>query len=406
MNPWTDMVVKGGTQKVLQPRIVLYAPAGVGKSTFGSRLPKPIFIDFDRGVDDVNVDRIPGPKTWADALSIIRSIAAAPGDYKSLVIDTVDPLEEMAIDHVAMEAGKTFAKMNDDYGSGYIAVAMAWKLFLAELDAARKNGLLVCLLGHAIVRQASDPTLGSFDQFTSQLGKKTWALTQRWADLVGFAQFDSALVDKKDEQRVIVTGKRVLHTTRGSGFEAKNRFSLSSRIDLSWDALSKGIEAHRRNAEVTEASILALAEKVGGDAPEKARAYVKDANKDLTTLFAIEAALKEKLAAPPVVITKAAPELTSTVLSGAAKVMSLMADGASKESTVVGPIADEAIARSSPEAIEGRILALAGKVGGDAPTRATKYIAEANKDLVSLLQIEEALTKKLKAVEANGGAVT
>jgi hypothetical protein len=393
MNPWTDMVVKGGTQKVLQPRIVLYAPAGVGKSTFGSRLPKPVFIDFDRGVDDVNVDRIPGPKTWADALSIIRSIAAAPGDYKSLVIDTVDPLEEMAIDHVATESGKTFDKMNDDYGSGYIAVSMVWKLFLAELDAARKNGLLVCLLGHAIVRKASDPMLGSFDQFTSQLGKKTWALTQRWADLVGFAQFDSALVDKKDEQRIIVTGKRILNTVRGSGFEAKNRFSLPSRIDLSWDALSKGIEAHRRNAEVTEASILALAEKVGGDAPEKARAYVKDANKDLTTLFAIEAALKEKLAAPPVVITKAAPEGRTTTVDEHGSV--------GKEAGRI-----EAVSPSSPEAIEGRILALAGKVGGDAPTRATKYIAEANKDLVSLLQIEEALTKKLKAVEANGGAVT
>src|SRR5271155_3458094 len=144
---WNQQVIKGGEQKILQPRILIYAGAGVGKSTWGSKPPKPVFIDYDHGVDDVNVDRIPGPKTWPESIALIPAVAADPMGYKSLVIDTVDPLEEQAVEHVLKIASKK--NLGDfDFGAGYNAVAMEWKLLLAEFDIARKNGLLVCLLGH------------------------------------------------------------------------------------------------------------------------------------------------------------------------------------------------------------------------------------------------------------------
>src|ERR1700684_1006210 len=180
---WNEQVIKGGEQRILAPRIFLYAPAGLGKSTFGSRLPKPILIDFDKGVDDVNVDRIPGPKTWDESMALIRAIAADPGIYKSLVIDTVDPLEELCVEHVLrMMSLKSLG--DGKMGAAYFAVEAQWKLFLAECDLARNNGMLVCLLGHAVIREAQDPQLGTYDQFTSALSKKPWAATKRWVDAV------------------------------------------------------------------------------------------------------------------------------------------------------------------------------------------------------------------------------
>jgi hypothetical protein len=363
---WTDRVVKAGTQQVLQPRLFVYGIAGIGKSTFGARLPSPLFVDFDHGVDDVHVDRIPGPKTWTESMDLIRSIAANPGAYKSLVIDTVDPLEEMAQDYVAQEAGKSFSKMNDEFGAGHIAVGSAWKLFLAELDIARQNGMLICLLGHARVRQAMDPTLGSFDQFTSMLGGRSWAATQRWSDLVGFASWDAALLDKKGEQRIVVTGKRILSTVRGSGFEGKNRYSLEPKLPLEWPALLEGIEKHRRTAEAVEGRIALLAASLGGDALEKAQRFIKEAAKDLNTLTAIETALQEKLEAR----TPAGEEVPA-----------------------------EAAPLDQRQAIRSRITELAARVGGEAPAKAAGYMENAGEDLVVLLQIEEALKQK-----ANGGA--
>jgi hypothetical protein len=373
---WNDQIVKGGEQKVLAPRLFLYAPAGVGKSTFGSRLPKPILLDWDKGVDDVNVDRVTGPKTWEESMALVRSIAADPMGYKSLVVDTVDPLEELAVEYVLRQMGLK-ALGDGKMGAAYFAVEAAWKLFLAELDIARKNGMLVCLLGHAIVREAQDPQLGTFDQFTSALTKKPWQITKRWADAVLFATFDSALVEKKDEQRVIVTGERLLFTERGSGFEAKNRWSLPVKLPLSWPAVEAGIARHRQSSEALKAKILKLA--AGKPIEAKAREYLEVAGDDVVALLELETNLIAAINAPP------PPQVVPATPAAAAT------------PPAQTPPAQAEPPRQSPEAIELRIFQLAK--GTPYEERAKENVTNAGKDLVLLLQVEAALTAKLAEVK-------
>jgi hypothetical protein len=368
MGSWADQVVKGGEQQVLQPRLFVYGPGGVGKSTFGSRLPRPIFIDIDKGIDEIRVDRVgESPKSWADAMRLIREIAADPHGYESLVIDTVDPLEALCTDHVVKEAGKSFARMNDDYGAGYIAVAAEWRIFLAELDIARRNGMLVCLLAHATIRQSQDPQLGTFDQWTSLLGKKVWAGTQQWVDFVGFASFEAALAQRKDDQRLIVTGDRILTTMRSTGVDGvKNRFSLPERIPLDWPTLKKAIEAHRQSSADVKAKILKLS--VGTPFEGPARGYLETAGDDLSALLEIEANLAAAIQAakaPSVPDQQAEP------------------------------------ARSSPEAIELRIFELA-KGNPELEAKAREHVTKAAKDIKFLLQVEEALAAKVQ--ELRNGA--
>jgi hypothetical protein len=389
---WNQQVVKGGEQKIMQPRVMVYAGAGVGKSTFGSKLPKPVFIDYDHGVDDVNVDRIPGPKTWAESMALIRAVAADPMGYKSLVLDTVDPLEEQAIEHILHQTGKK-SLADFDFGAGYNAVAQEWKLLLAELDVARKNGMLVCLLGHAIIRQAQDPQLGAYDQFTSQLGKKSWALTQRWADTVLFAAFDSALVNKKDEQRVIVTGDRFLFTTRGSGFEAKNRFSLDPKLPLSWPAVAEGIAKHRQSSDAVKAKILKLA--AGTSFESKAKGYLEAAGDDLSALLELETNLTAAINAPsPPQVVPATQ--TGNFPPGYPETVPTATTAPAATAPAQMPPATEP-PRQSPEAIELRIFQLAK--GTPYEERAKENVTNAGKDLKLLLQVEEALTAKLAEVK-------
>jgi hypothetical protein len=379
---WKDAVIKGGEQQILAPRLFLYAPAGTGKSTFGSRLPKPVLLDWDKGVDDVNVDRIPGPKTWEESMALVRAIAADPMGYKSLVVDTVDPLEELAIEYVLRRMGlKSLGE--GKMGAAYFAVEAEWKLFLAELDIARKNGMLVCLLGHAVVREAQDPQLGTFDQFTSALSKKPWQITKRWADAILFASFDSALVENKDESRVIVTGDRFLFTERGSGFEAKNRFSLDPKLPLSWLAVEAGIARHRQSSEAVKAKILKMS--AGTQFEAVAKGHLERVGDDLNLLLEIERELEKALAAPPV------PQVVPAQ-SQAAQAVPEVAQ------TIPTPPTDPP--RSSPETIELRIFQLAK--GTSFEERAKENVTNAAKDIKTLLIIEEALITKL--AEAKNGA--
>ena len=46
-------------------KTVLYGPEGIGKSTFASHFPDPVFIDTEGGTKRLNVKRLPQPTSWA-----------------------------------------------------------------------------------------------------------------------------------------------------------------------------------------------------------------------------------------------------------------------------------------------------------------------------------------------------
>ena len=274
-------------------RTAIVGAAGVGKTSFGASMPSPILIDWDKGAGETRVAKLAGPSTWEGALSLIRSIGQEPGPYKTLVIDTLDPLETMCEVFVCKRDKRkdisTLENGKDDFGAGYHALAAEWRVLLAELDAVRDRGLAICLLAHVIVRRVNDPTLGQYDAFAPQLQKKTAAETIRWADLFGFATFDASRV--KEENRSVVTQDRVLYTSRGSGFDAKNRFSMPHKIAFSWTEVDAWVQRHRTPIAVVRERIVALAKGT----PYEAKALELAQASDVGDLLDTERKLKEKL---------------------------------------------------------------------------------------------------------------
>ena len=51
-------------------KVVLYGPEGIGKSTFASHFPDPVFIDTEGGTKRLNVARLPQPTSWAMLLDL------------------------------------------------------------------------------------------------------------------------------------------------------------------------------------------------------------------------------------------------------------------------------------------------------------------------------------------------
>jgi hypothetical protein len=275
---WTEQVHRGTEQR--QPRMVIYGAPKLGKSTLGASMPKPIVIDFDRGLSAIAVDSVPGPATWLDTMSLLKW--AASSKYETIVIDTLDPLEEQATAHVCAQ-GKKSTLADFPWGGGYDALAGEWRVMLSLLEQSNK---IVCLLAHSVVKKAQDPTLGEYEQYVPQLQKKTWLATHRWADLIGFVSVDAAKIG--DENRVIVTGERVLHTSHGSGFIAGNRWSMPEKLPLSWPAIAAAMNTSP--AQIRE-EVLALAK---GDDRKKAEEFLKEAGDDVGKLRLILQAIKEK----------------------------------------------------------------------------------------------------------------
>jgi hypothetical protein len=172
----------------------------------------------------------------------------------------------------------------------------------------------VLLLCHSVTRQTSDPQLGPYEVFTTNLQKKTWAVTHGWCDIVGFCAYEASRI--KDEKRAIYTGRRELLTTSGSGYLAKERFSLPRSMELRWDVLDAAIQRFYDNAKPEDVVVRIRGLAKGNAALEAAaEAYIADARGEIRRLLQVEDALKEKLAemAKEATATEAVKQEATTV---------------------------------------------------------------------------------------------
>ena len=272
-------------------RMVVYGPSGVGKSTFACSAPDVLALDYEDGLSEIGPARVKGASTWTESMELVREACAGPGDHRTIVVDTIDRLEDQATEHVCKVGvkGKSLPDLAAfGYGDGFEALAAQWRQLLFALESARPKGREVILVGHVQQKTQSDPTMEkNYDKYVAALSKRCWGVTHRWADAVLYATYEAGMI----EGRAIMTGARMLHTVAGTGFDAKNRWSLPNVLPLSWEEFSRHRTSLARQPEEVIASIRAL---LTDATREKAEDYISKANGDVPRLVGIEKALKKK----------------------------------------------------------------------------------------------------------------
>src|SRR5690348_1891175 len=83
--------------KQLPPRIVLYGPPKIGKTTFASELPSPLIIDVEGGSGALSVARIEKDEinSYGDVLDAVEALYTQDHAFQSVVIDSADWLETL-----------------------------------------------------------------------------------------------------------------------------------------------------------------------------------------------------------------------------------------------------------------------------------------------------------------------
>lgn len=64
-------------------KVVIYGPEGIGKSTFASQFPEPVFIDTEGSTNSMDVARLPKPTSWQMLLDEIQYIKSHPDVCKT-----------------------------------------------------------------------------------------------------------------------------------------------------------------------------------------------------------------------------------------------------------------------------------------------------------------------------------
>lgn len=223
-------------------KVCVYGVEGIGKTTFASQFPEPLFFDLDKGSAQLDVSRVTDITSWPLLLSSIKEIYDNPTICKTLVIDTADAAERMCIDYIC---GKFNKKGIEDfgYGAGYTYLTEEFARFLVQLDACIGQGINVVVLAHAVLKTVTLPEeMGTYDHWELKLSSKTTnkvaPLVKEWADLLLFANYKTILIEDGTRKKA-AGGKRIMYTTHTTFADAKNRFSLAEELPFDYNEIAR-----------------------------------------------------------------------------------------------------------------------------------------------------------------------
>ena len=222
-------------------KTVLYGPEGIGKSTFASHFPDPVFIDTEGGTKRLNVKRLPQPTSWAMLLDEVAEVRKGNIPCGTLVIDTADWAERLCIQAVCAKA-KVNGIEDFGYGKGYTYVKEEFSKLLDALEEVLNAGHNVVVLAHAAITKFEQPdAVGNYDRWTMKTSKQVAPLLREWCDMLLFANYKT-VVEKSgsspNAKNKASGGKRVLYPTHHACWDAKNRFDLPDEISFDYAAIA------------------------------------------------------------------------------------------------------------------------------------------------------------------------
>lgn len=262
--------VKILTGKQTRPRrILLYGQHGVGKSTWASEAPAPVFLNIEDGLADIDCAKTEKLETFG---AVCQAIEWAKGsEFRTIVVDTLDWLERIIFNQVAQEASKpTIAEIG--FGRGYVEAVRKWEHVLAELEKARMQGKGIILLAHARVVLFENPETQAYDRYELDLHKSSNGMVQEWCDEVLFASF-RVFTRTEDQgfgkERVLALGgkERYIRTNESAAAVAKNRLRLPDELAMNWASYAQYLRRPAPEAapvEVVPPALADLADRFGG----------------------------------------------------------------------------------------------------------------------------------------------
>jgi hypothetical protein len=80
----------------LQPRFLIHALEGMGKTSLAARFPAPVFLQTEDGTPaGVSLNSFGRLETYRAVRDAIAALATEPHEFKTAVIDSLDALEPL-----------------------------------------------------------------------------------------------------------------------------------------------------------------------------------------------------------------------------------------------------------------------------------------------------------------------
>ena len=280
--------------------ILIYGPEGVGKSTFASGAPAPIWLGADKGTNHLDIKRFREPTCFADLLEAVQELLTVEHDRKTLVLDPLGWIQPLVWAETCRTKGWGDIE-EPGYGKGYNAAVDLWRVLLAQLDELQaKKGMNLLFIAHSTKKTEKNPDVEDFERFIVDLNASAAGLFRQRCDYVLFARH-KVWTKKGEDKRVRgkSDGASILHTSWTAAYDAKSRPRLPDAIPLSWEAFAQAREARQGaglgRLEELRADLGELLEQVDEKTATQARGYVAAHPDDAAALEEVINALSAEL---------------------------------------------------------------------------------------------------------------
>ena len=220
------------------PRLVVYGGAGIGKTTFGSTMPKPIFILTEDGMGTIEAPQFPLCKSFEDAMGYLKDLIEEDHDYKTVVVDSLDWLEPLIWDQACQDNGWRSIEQ-PGYGKGYVEVLKYWRQYLDLLNTLREDkGMITLQIAHNQIKRFESPEIEAFDRHELKLHRKAADLVLENSDCCFFANYKLGTVKVQGKGGTMTTkavaGDVIAYCREKPAFLAKNRYALPDTLPFDW----------------------------------------------------------------------------------------------------------------------------------------------------------------------------
>ena len=228
-------------------RAIIYGIEGVGKSTFGAMATRPIFISPETGVkrlrdrDGNKVQFFDEIQSFDAVLKAVKFLTTESHDFKTLVLDTTDWIENAAHRKIIGTSKKDIVRVNGGYGSGYRESQNLHQQLIDLLDQLiSKREMNVIATAHYQVKLVKDPNMmEDYEQFELKGHEYVTSSWREWTEALLFARFNTIMRNNDEvttqKARALTDDRRIVYCQKDPSFQAKNRFGLPKVMEFTPD---------------------------------------------------------------------------------------------------------------------------------------------------------------------------
>ena len=212
----------------------IYGPGGAGKTTFGSQMPKPLLIAFEKGYNALPGVIAQDVTTWGEMKQVLKQLdkPEVKDLFKTIIIDTVDIASQLCEKYVCNQLGI------ENIGDGGWGVN-GWSKVKKEWETTFRNitmkGYAVLFISHSKERTTTRKDGTTYNSIGPSCSNAYNEIIKNMADIEGY-------IDVENGVRNLV-----LRSSDGS-IECKSRFAnIAPMIEFSYkslvDAMNEAIDS-------------------------------------------------------------------------------------------------------------------------------------------------------------------